>query len=123
MVVGVLNRVEELADRPDNFIPNNAVPFKSLIPLQEIIADSLGVGVASKRVDNFYNNLIKNLGNELKILLDAKKNDLEKYGSEEIAEGIIRTREGKVNIEPGYDGVYGKIKIFDKRTETNIKLF
>ena len=114
LIIGVLNRVEKLADRPENFVPENAIPFKSLIPLGEVIAESLGVGVLSKQVDKFYNNLIKNLDNEFKILLDGKREEIEKYSLPEIAEGIIRVREGKVNIEPGYDGVYGKISIFGK---------
>ncbi len=112
LVIGVLNRVEKLADRPENFAPENAIPFKSLIPLQEIIAESLGVTVASKQVDKFYNNLTKNLGSEFEILLESERINLEKYSLPEIAEGIIRVRDGKVNIEPGYDGVFGKIKIF-----------
>jgi len=112
LVIGVLNRVEKLADRPEDFAPENAIPFKSLIPLQEIIAESLGVTVASKQVDKFYNNLTKNLGSEFEILLESERINLEKYSLPEIAEGIIRVRDGKVNIEPGYDGVFGKIKIF-----------
>ncbi|MEK7080338.1 MAG: endonuclease Q family protein [Patescibacteria group bacterium] len=123
LVIGVLNRVEKLADRPEDFMPENAVPFRSLIPLQEIIAESLGVTAASKQVDKFYNNLTKNLGSEFEILLESKRTNLEKYSLPEIAEGVIRVRDGKVNIEPGYDGVYGKIKIFSRSPFNQNTLF
>ncbi len=115
LIIGVLNRVEELADRPEGFVLENAIPYKSLIPLEEIIADSLGVSVLSKAVSKHYSNLINNLGNEFYILLDAKGSDIAKISSPEIAEAIERVKQGKVSIEPGYDGVYGKIKIFDKQ--------
>ncbi len=114
LVIGVLNRVEELADRPEGFQPENAIPFKSLIPLEEVIAESIGVSTASKEVLKQYNNLITNIGSEFKILLEADKKELEKASLPNIAEGIIKARQGKIYIEPGYDGVYGKIKIFAK---------
>jgi PHP family Zn ribbon phosphoesterase len=101
-----------LADRPEGFLPENAVPFKSLIPLNEVIAEAIGVSVLSKEVSKHYNNLIKNLGSELKILLESTEKEIGEKSLPEIAEGVIRMREGKVFIEPGYDGVYGKIKIF-----------
>lgn len=114
LTIGVLNRVEELADRPKGFKPKNAIPFKSLIPLNEIIAESIGVSTASKEVNRQYDKLITNLGSEFYILLDATKEEIKDISSSQIAEGIIKVREGKVCIEPGYDGVYGKIKIFSK---------
>ncbi|MGA2418090.1 MAG: endonuclease Q family protein [Candidatus Staskawiczbacteria bacterium] len=112
LVIGVLNRVAELADRPEGFVPKNSIPFKNLIPLNEIIAESIGVSVASKEVIKHYNNLIKNLGSEFKILLESSREEIKKESLPQIAEGVIRTREGKVSVDPGYDGVYGKIKIF-----------
>ena len=112
LVIGVLNRVAKLADREQGFRPENAIPYKSLIPLEEVIAESLGVTTASKQVGKYYNSLITNVGSEFKILLDSERKEIEKESLSEIAEGIIRMREGKVSIEPGYDGVYGKIKLF-----------
>jgi len=114
LTIGVLNRVEELADRPEGFKPENAIPFKSLVPLEEIIADALGQTVGTKQVEEEYQNLIKKFGNEFKLLLEVSRQDLETTTLPEIAEGIIRVREGKVFVEPGYDGVYGKIRIFSK---------
>jgi len=120
LTVGVLNRVEKLADREEGKIPGGAIPFKNLIPLEEIIADALGVLPGGKLGTLEYHNLIKKFGNEFSVLLDVPKEDLKKSTLSEIAEGIIKVREGKVKIEPGYDGVYGKIKIFGKATERNL---
>jgi len=112
LTIGVLNRVEELADRPDSFKPENAIPFKSLVPLTKIISDALGVLSETKQVKEEYEKLIRELNNEFNILLDASESELKKVTLSEIVEGIIRVRQGKVFQEPGYDGVYGKIKIF-----------
>ncbi|MDP2741246.1 MAG: endonuclease Q family protein, partial [bacterium] len=121
LTIGVLNRVEELADRPEGFKPKNAIPFKSLIPLEEIIADATGVSLASKNVGKLYNNLISNIGNEFKILLEAEKKEIESFSSSDVAEGVIKVREGKIYINPGYDGVYGKIKISPKAEDKKYK--
>jgi len=120
LTIGVLNRVEELADRPEGFKPEGVIPFKSLIPLEEIIADAVGQGKGTIEVDKEYKNLIEKFGNEFNVLLDVLGEELEKTTLPEIAEGIIRVREGKVFIEPGYDGVYGKIRIFSKGEKKNL---
>jgi len=114
LTIGVLSRVEELADRPEGFKPENAIPYKSLVPLEEIIAESLGVGVGTKGVEKEYKDLIEKFGSELGILLDIPISDLKSTTSPEIVEAISRVRRGKVNIEPGYDGVYGRIRIFSE---------
>jgi len=120
LTIGVLNRVEQLADRPEGFVPENAIPFKSLIPLEEIIADALGQGMGTVEVEKEYKNLIEKFENEFNVLINVPRSDLEAVTLPEIAEGIIRAREGKVFIEPGYDGVYGKIRIFQKGEQKNV---
>lgn len=114
LTIGVLYRIMQLADRPEGQKPENAVPFKSLVSLDQIIADALNVaGVGTKAVQKQYVELINRFGNEFNILLNASRQDIEATSSAEIAEGVMRVREGKVKIEPGYDGEYGVVKIFD----------
>jgi len=117
LTIGVLNRVEELADREEGFRPANSIPFKSLVPLEEIVADALNRNTGTKEVEKEYQKLIEKLGSEFNILLDAPRETLEGATLPEIAEGIMRVREGKVFKEAGYDGVYGKIRVFSKEEE------
>jgi len=119
MTIGVLNRVYELADRKEGEGSENKIPFKNLIPLDEVIGDVLGVGVSSKSVKKEYESLVEKVGSEFKILLEANYEELKSASSPEIASAIIAVREGKVELIPGYDGEYGKIKILqDKKEET-----
>jgi len=120
LTIGVLNRVEQLADRPEGFKPSGAIPFKSLIPLKEIIAECLGVGSETKGVEKEYKNLIEKFKNEFEVLLNISRENLEAVTLPEITEGIMRTREGKVHIEPGYDGIFGKIRIFSKKEKKEL---
>ncbi len=112
VTVGVLNRVEKLADRPEGYKPSNAIPFKNLVPLDEIIADAKGVGKASVAVEREYKSIISKFGNEFNILLRLSRDQLLAGLPPRIAEGVLRVREGKVNIKAGYDGDYGVISIF-----------
>ena len=120
LTIGVMNRVAELADREEGYRLENVPGFKSLIPLEEIIADSFGVGVASKRVREEYEKMIHSLGSEFSILLDMDEATLKVAALPEVAAGILRVREGKVHIEPGYDGEYGKIEIFKQGEQQEI---
>jgi len=112
LTVGVLSRVDELADRKDGFVPSGAIPYKSLVPLKEIIAEAIGIGPQTKGVEKQYQTLIQKFSNEFNILLDVPFKELSKFTLPKIAEGIKRVRSGKLIIDPGYDGEYGKVKIF-----------
>jgi len=114
LTVGVMNRIEKLADKPEGFVPENAIPFRSIVPLKEIIGEALGVGAGSKSVDAEYQKLIKAFHSEFNILLDVSFEELKGIVFSRVAEGIKRTREGKVNISPGFDGEYGKVRIFSE---------
>ncbi len=120
MTIGVMNRVAKLADRQEGEGSKNKIPFRNLIPLNEIIADVLGVGVASMAVRKEYEKLIDIIGNEFKILMDADYDNLSRATSGAIASGIISVREGRVEVIPGYDGEYGKIKILKSKKENNL---
>ncbi len=121
MTIGVMHRIEKLADREEGFRPEGATPFSSIIPLPEIIAETLGVGAASRKVGEAYMRLLEGLGGEFSILLDVPLADIERAGSTVLAEAIDKVRSGKVNIAPGYDGEYGKIRIFEKAERKPIR--
>ena len=122
LTVGVLSRVDELADRKDGFVPSDAIPYKSLVPLKEIIAEAIGIGPQTKGVDKQYQILIQKFSNEFNILLNVPFKELNKFTLPRIAEGIKRVRSGKLIIEPGYDGEFGKVKIFQETEKRRKKI-
>lgn len=125
LTIGVMSRVESLADRPQPetkkekfeevfaITYNNRVPYVNLITLDEIVAEAFGIGSKSKKVKTEYEKLVKNFGSELKILMKVKISELATATDPRVVEGIKRMREGKVKIRPGYDGEYGVVKIFN----------
>jgi uncharacterized protein (TIGR00375 family) len=113
LTVGVMNRVNALADRPPGFVSEDRAPFKRLVPLAEIIALIKQKGIASKTVAAEYQRAIGIFGNEFHILLDADKASLHRHLSEGMAKAVLDIREGNVRVEPGYDGVYGTIGLLD----------
>ncbi len=112
LTVGVMNRVEQLADRPEGFKPESAIPFKNLVPLEEIIAEAKGVRKESQVAAKEYFAAIAKFGTEFEILLRASGEDLRKGLSSRAAEGVLRMRAGKVTRLAGYDGEYGVISVF-----------
>ena len=106
LTIGVLHRVEELADRPEGFRPKDAVPFRALIPLSEIIAETGRTGIATQKTWKTFNGLISRFGSEFRVLLEAGEEELKKSVEEKLAQAIIKNREGKISIRPGYDGEY-----------------
>jgi uncharacterized protein (TIGR00375 family) len=121
LTVGVMHRVELLADRDDEYKSKGAPGFHSIIPLPEILSEILKVGVNSKAVSNEYLGLLGKIGSEFKILMDVPLNDIERAGSPLLREAISRMREGKIHIAPGFDGEFGKIKIFEEVERKEIK--
>jgi uncharacterized protein (TIGR00375 family) len=117
LTVGVMHRVEELADREAGFVPPKAIPSIHLIPLEEIIAEALGQGTGTKGVNQEYMRLVEAGGSEFAILLDLPPEEIEHIAPPRVYEGIMRVRRGELNITPGHDGVYGKISIFPKDEE------
>lgn len=114
LTVGVLNRVNQLADRKFGTQPKNAIPYKNVVPLQEIIAESFGFGKQSKKVQAEYESLVSKGGTEFAVLLDIPYDELVKITLPEVALGIKNVREDKVEPIAGYDGVYGIVKVFNE---------
>lgn len=112
VTVGVLSRIEELADRSEAEAKKIMPIFRNLVTLDTIIGEVLDKGVKTKIVKKNYNKLITAFGSELKVLTETPLTQIAMAGSNDIAEAVGRVREGKLKIIPGYDGEYGIIKIF-----------
>ncbi|MCX6817977.1 MAG: endonuclease Q family protein [Candidatus Aenigmarchaeota archaeon] len=119
LTIGVLHRVDELADRDHGFVPKGAKPFHSLLPLSEIISSAVGANVSSNKVWEEYNKLVNVFGSELNVLLEASDEQLKASTSERIVNLLLMVRSGKVKIKPGYDGVYGEIENAKKSKTEN----
>ena len=115
LTIGVANRVAKISDKEEDFVPENAIPFRKMVPLKEIVAECLGVGVLSLAVKKEYDKLINAFDSEFSVLLDASVSDIEKASDKLIAEAVKRVREGNLSISPGFDGEFGKVSIFSQK--------
>lgn len=130
LTLGVLHRIEQLADRPWGYVPKNAIPQKHLIQLLEIISDCKEAATTSKKVKAEYERMLAKGGKEFEILIDRSREELLEITDDKITEAILRVRLEKVNLIPGYDGEFGKISIFrdierlkHKAKNTQMKIF
>ncbi|HOF79556.1 MAG TPA: endonuclease Q family protein [bacterium] len=124
LTIGVLSRVEELADRPDGYRPDGAPNFEKLVELDKIIAESLGVKSRnSKKVQEIYEQMLQVFDNELAILRKVPLEEIDRQFGGLLAEAIRRMRQGQLTIEPGFDGQYGTIRLFNPAETRPITLF
>lgn len=114
VTLGVLNRVDTLADRPENVPSETAAPYRTFVPLSEILAEIENVGPRSKAVAQEVDGLVGRLGPELQILGEIPPEDLRRQGSDLVAEAVQRLRRGAARREPGYDGEPGRIRMFGR---------
>lgn len=113
LTIGVLHRVEELADREEGYQPEDPVPFESLVPLAEVLAASLGGAPGSVRVERACSALLRSLGPEFTVLREAPLEEVSRLAGPLAAEGLRRMRTGELTLHPGYDGEYGRIQLFE----------
>lgn len=112
VTVGVLHRVESLADREEGVRPEGRPGYRHLIPLEEILAEALRQGVGTARVRDEYLKLVGRFGDELQVLESVPLDELQGATHPRVVEGIRRMRAGEVYIEPGYDGEFGRVHLF-----------
>jgi DNA helicase-2/ATP-dependent DNA helicase PcrA len=112
VTVGVLNRVAQLADREKVPEPAGRRRFHSLIPLKEILSEITGVGSGSKQIARLYAAAVRSAGSELALLLDLPEEEIKGSTNEVLAEAILRMRRGQVRVEPGFDGQFGRVRLF-----------
>lgn len=110
LTVGVLHRVLELADRSVPRYPEGSPAVRRLVPLPELVAELLGLGPASARVCSAWVRLVNTFGSEFRLLLDTPLEDMKAFGL--LAEAVSRVRRDAVQRQPGYDGEFGRMRVF-----------
>ncbi len=121
LTVGVLHRVEELADRPEGVRPPGAVPYERLVPLPEVVAEALGVGSRTRRVAAVCDRMVRDLGPEMWVLREAPLEEVARVAGPVVAEAVRRVRSGDLRVEAGYDGAFGTVRIFSPEERREIE--
>lgn len=120
LTIGVLHRVEKLADRKNAEKPKDSPGYKYIIPLPEIIAEFMGTAPAANAVQKAYTQIISVFGNEFELLHTVPVDEIRSKWGELLAEAIRRLREQEVKPQAGYDGEFGVIKIFNPGEISNM---
>jgi DNA helicase II / ATP-dependent DNA helicase PcrA len=120
VTLGVLHRVEELADRPEGFVPEGAPPSRHVVALARVLAEALGAGVDSLPVERARRRLLGRIGPELFVLCDAPLEEIGEVSGPLVAEAARRMRAGLVRTEGGFDGEYGRVRLLDDAERTAI---
>ena len=124
LTLGVMHRVHELGQRDvETWADEEGLrqsadgrpPFRSMVALDLVLAESLGVGVKSKKVRTAYQTLVFELGSEMSVLMDSPTGEIGRVAGSRVAEGVDRVRRGQVKIVPGFDGQYGTVKIWARK--------
>lgn len=111
VVVGVENRLNELATREHTHATGKQVEY--IIPLAEVLAELQGTKTTTgKAVQAEYFNVLSRLGDEFSVLRHVPVDAIRDAGFPLLALAIERMRSGDVVRDPGYDGVFGTIKVF-----------
>ncbi len=121
LTLGVLNRVQELSTRQEGYVPENRHGFKSIVPLADILSEIFEVGPKTKKVAAYYTKAIETLGPELDILVNKSIEEIDAANVPLLSQAVMKMRAGDLNIDPGYDGEFGKVKLFSRKEKERLK--
>ena len=122
LVIGVMHRINDLADRPVGFVPKDSIPYVNLVPLIEVIAYSMRKNTYSPSVNAQYIKLLEKVGKEFDILMNVDLEAIKENSSEEIAQAVGNVRNNKITIIPGYAGVFGEIDLLNREKPKDNKI-